>query len=702
MRTQTQTRNAYAADPGASSGLGSIPDEDSDEDEDEDEPPVVYIQPSSKKQQRRNRRRRNRTPAQPASASIPGISFANGGLDFIPLDSSDSSTFNSDSSDDNEAEIDFDLTFNDGPIEHFTPHHGRHHSADNSGEDDDDGSITESLILAHTAVPPISGPGPIISDMDDIALQYARLNLDKERERERDQAEVLLSVTRLPPPAPRTSGARARKDRLGRGRSNARATGGTSPRAGCSRSRVRAGDLMDMDEDSGELGEGRETAHERFERRRREKTAADALNEGRRRKRENQRKRRRWFRLLEQRPLQREQRGEEGRDERQDELAALREEVLLDPYVRMMLASDSSSSDYDDMGSFSSSQGSDVAEGTTHRARDRDRSRVRKRARPSNSNTGSGSGANIPLSRQRRFRADDPIPLDDSARIIDDEENDDLYAPEPGSSKPNPALRGRPIIPYAASGRDKLLAFDKSRKTLNVDGASSSSSRPGQGGHDFASLAAREIDMWRHTRASGQVRDTEDEEGESMDLDMGAHVDFAPLSSVDMDTVPSTSASTAMAGRGGRVPLFLSTPTPVPESVASSSFRPPIPPASAFIPPVAAPKKKRTPTPEPEIPLPQRIAMEIAARGVPNPDEDDDLPDFEDDDDAGEELGEAEVTENKKEDPDQDIVKKERRARERNEEIRKIKEQEWETLRYVCPTLITSLRQMSVISETDD
>lgn len=702
----------YIVDPGASSGSGFFRVEDSDSD-DEEEPPVIYVQPLAGTEPRRNRIPRNSARARHTGVSASGINFSNGGLDFIPLDSSDSS-------DSDDSGIELEITFNDGPIEHFAPHQA-HHS---SGEDDDeqDNNLDESLILAYGAVPPLSGPGPIMSDIDDIGLQYARLNFDREREREAmGKGEVLISVTRLPPPghgissATRHNSARQRTKRS-RGRPSARVTGGTSAGGARSRSRARLAAtrvMTDIDEDSEEQEgmdhEAEETAHERFERRRREKAASAALNTERRRKKKTTRKRRQgWSRLYAQRLRQRQPSEGEGEvdeleeDGVEDEVRTFREEVLRDPYVRMMLASDSSSSDYDGVASLSSDDSYDRAEGPSRRGRDR--SRMRKRARPAGSNTGSGASSNVPLSRQRRFRADDPIPLDGSARPVDDEENDDLYVQEPGTSTSNPALAGRSVIPYTASVRDKLLAFDKSRKSLNVNGTSASSSLPGQTGHDFASLAAREIGMWRRTGRPGQTGDDGIGDGDSMDLDMDARTDFNSLSSWGIDTTSSISttgtnrtplffptptpglesvaSSSFRSSITPRLPLFVPTPTPAPESVASSSFSPFIPPTLA--PP--APRKKRTPTPEPKMPLAQRIAMEIMAHGVPDPDEDDDLPDFEDDneEDAGEEVGEVEMATVEVKEERVKKEEEETRAREWNDEIRRMKEQEWEMLRYVC------------------
>jgi hypothetical protein len=64
----------------------------------------------------------------------------------------------------------------------------------------------------------------------------------------------------------------------------------------------------------------------------------------------------------------------------------------------MVLASDSPLSDGDDMDTLSSNEISDTAEPTTRHGR-------------------GSSGANIPLSSQRRFRADDLIPQVDSERM---------------------------------------------------------------------------------------------------------------------------------------------------------------------------------------------------------------------------------------------------------------------------------------------
>ena len=678
-----EMRNADLIDPGGTIRAVDSDSDDSDSDSDEnegEEEEVIYLPPSWRTQQRWTRTRKNRMHAQPTdvSASASGIHFANGGLDFIPLESSDSSE--SSESDSDDAEIQLELTYNDGPAKHFTPHEGcrsASRSAENNDndnddeeeeeEDDDNISISESVILAYGAVPFSSDPRSIVVDIDDVAVGWARLGLDKERN--------LISVTRLPQLRPgrssTTRGAAVRAKKHARGRPSARTNGSESNRTALSRPRAGAAGtsvMMDIDDDSDEQGETdgevRETAHERFERRRREKAASAALNAERRRKKKNRKRRQKWY---EQRPQhqhqqERHQQREGGQDEdgddddgrgedNDDEVRKFLDDVLADPYVRHMLAEDSPSSDYDGIASPSSDESSDAAQGNTRRARSH--SRARKRARAS---------ANVPLSRQRRFRADDPIPVDDYARITvydDDEENDDLYDPVPEPGPSNPAFAGRSIIPYTSSARDKLLAFDKSRKALNVGGVDPSS-----------------WDDMVGNRYS------------SMDVDVDTQMDFIPLSSGDMDTTSSisSSAATVMAnGAGaGRAPLFLPTPTPGPESVASSSLRaPPLATASTKT-------KQRTPTPEPEIPLPQRIAMEIAAHGVPDPDDDDDLPDFEDEeegDEGGEEITSAEVQPMRGKEEEERVKKEEEEmsATERNEEIRKMKEQEWEMLRYVYP-----------------
>jgi hypothetical protein len=78
--------------------------------------------------------------------------------------------------------------------------------------------------------------------------------------------------------------------------------------------------------------------------------------------------------------------------------------------------------------------------------------------------------------------------------------------------------------------------------------------------------------------------------------------------------------------------------------------------------------------------------MDIAAHGVVSVDEDDDLPGFEDEE-AEEESskgmdGEVVQVIQKEEEGKVKKEEEEQRAMDRNEEIRRMKDQEWEMLRY--------------------
>lgn len=342
-----------------------------------------------------------------------------------------------------------------------------------------------------------------------------------------------------------------------------------------------------------------------------------------------------------------------------------------------------------------------------------------------------------PRPKQRLFRADDPIPLPDNFNPDtsdpfqpSDDDNDDSVPRLDTKNMAvtgNPNTAGRTVIPYTAARQDRVLAFDKVRKSINLDAAvtpripppsspslTAGPSENGIPGLDFASQTARELDGWRRSRdlnfrryggsttaspsrldfgstnASTSTSRPDNPNSHvrmdiDMDMDLDVDIDFVPETDQESTTesVPPSQPSLSSSLVGSRLPTMQ-----LDIDIDMPSLPPPPPhvPRLSFFP---EPARGSLPSPGPLSVTPSIIPSdEIPDSDLPDYEDvvavEDELADYdEDDEDATneEELARNKVEEQAKVKAEEEEIT--RRTNERNEEIRREREREWEMLRYV-------------------